>query len=297
MSVLSRRPALSLLLASLALAACADIPRPYRGAPGGLASRLAVPLAIRLAVAPPGQALLSDASARQYAEALSEALQAQEVPAVATAAPLPLDWRLVVTAESRGAQVAPRFDIQDADGRSQGAVPGAAVPIQRWAEASADTLSASAQQAAPAVARMLLGVQAARASASASAIAGGPVKLRLIPVRGAPGDGNQALTARLREFLSNRGYVVQDLADGAAFGVTAEVNMASGSPGKQRVEIQWIVSRRDGEELGRVLQLNEVPAASLSRFWGDVAYAAAEEAAGGVQTIIRNATTPAPERS
>jgi hypothetical protein len=41
-----------------------------------------------------------------------------------------------------------------------------------------------------------------------------------------------------------------------------------------------------------VFQINEVRAASLDRFWGDVAYAAAEEAAGGVQTIIRNATTP-----
>lgn len=289
-----RRPALALLGALVSLAACADIPRPYRGAPGGVAARLAVPLAIRLAVPPPEQALLGDASARQFAEALSEALQAQEVPAVATAAPLPLDWRLVVTAENRGAQVGPRFDIQDADGTSQGTVPGSPVPTRRWAEATPETLASVAQEAAPGVARMLLGVQAARASASTAAIAGGPVKLRLIPVRGAPGDGNQALTARLREFLSSRGYVVQELADGAAYGVTAEVAMAPGSPGMQRVEIQWIVSRRDGEELGRVLQLNEVRTASLNRFWGDVAYAAAQEAAGGVQTIIRNATTPPP---
>jgi hypothetical protein len=289
-----RRPALHLLGALLALSACADIPRPYRGAPGGVASRLAVPLAIRLAVPPPGQALLGDAAARQLAEALSEALQAQEVPAVATAAPLPLDWRLVVTAENRGAEVSPRFDIQNADGTSQGTVPAPPVPTRRWAEATPETLMAVAQQAAPGVARMLLGVQAARASASTAAIAGGPVKLRLIPVRGAPGDGNQALTSRLREFLSGQGYVVQELADGAAYGVTAEVNVAAGSPGMQRVEIQWIVSRRDGEELGRVLQLNEVRVASLNRFWGDVAYAAAQEAAGGVQTIIRNATTPPP---
>jgi hypothetical protein len=111
-------------------------------------------------------------------------------------------------------------------------------------------------------------------------------------VRGAPGDGNVALTARLREFLTNRGYVVQELADGAAFAVTAEVSLVNAGPGLQRVEIQWIVSRRDGYELGRVLQLNEVPALALNRAWGDIAYAAAEEAAGGVQTIIRNASTP-----
>jgi hypothetical protein len=87
-----------------------------------------MPLAIRLAVTPPVQALLDDTAARKLAEAMAEALQARDVPAVATAAPLPLDWRLVVTAESSGAQVLPRFDIRDADGVSQGVVPAPAGP-------------------------------------------------------------------------------------------------------------------------------------------------------------------------
>ena len=51
----------------------------------------------------------------------------------------------------------------------------------------------------------------------------------------------------------------------------------------------WVVSRRDGEELGRVAQLNEVPSGRLNRFWGDIAYAAAEEAADGVRTVVANA--------
>jgi hypothetical protein len=62
----------------------------------------------------------------------------------------------------------------------------------------------------------------------------------------------------------------------------------------QVVDLQWIVTRRDGEELGRVVQVNEVPAGRLNRFWGDIAYVAAEQASGGVQTIIRNATNPQP---
>jgi hypothetical protein len=188
------------LAALLALGACADIPRPLRGNPGGLAPRLAVPLAIRLAVPPPGEALLPDASARLLSEALSEALQAQDVPAVATATPLPLDWRLVVTARSQGAQVVPSFAILDADGRSQGVVPATAIPARLWAEAAPETLRDLATQGAPRITQMLLGVQAARASATPAAIAGGPTRLRLVPVRGAPGDGNQALTSRLREF-------------------------------------------------------------------------------------------------
>lgn len=285
----SRRAALGALLA---LGACGDLPQPHRGRPGGLAPGLLIPLAVRLAIPPPPEALMSDDAAQRYSDALSEALQAADVPAIATATPLPLDWRLQVTAQNTGATVIPRYVILNADGQGQGAVAGTPVPTRLWAEASPETLRAVAQQATPRVTQLLLSVQAARASADPSAIQSGPPRLRLIPVRGAPGDGNTALTARLRDFLGNRGYVVQELADGAAFAVTAEVSVVTAGPGLQRVEIQWIVSRRDGHELGRVLQLNEIPAGALSRSWGDVAYAAAEEAAGGVQTIIRNASTP-----
>jgi hypothetical protein len=35
--------------------------------------------------------------------------------------------------------------------------------------------------------------------------------------------------------------------------------------------------------------LNEVPTGVLNRFWGDVAFAAATEAAGGVRTVVQNA--------
>ena len=279
-------------MALLPLAACGDFLQPHRGNPGGLARGLRIPLAVRLAILPPAEALMTDEAARRYAEALSEALQAVDVPATATATPLPLDWRLVITAQNTGTMVIPRYVITNADGREQGAVVGPPVPTRAWAEASTPTLQAVAQQASPRVTQLLLSVQAARASADPAAIQAGPPRLRLIPARGAPGDGNTALTARIREFLGNRGYVVQEPAEGAAFAVTAEVSVVPAGAGLQRVEIQWIVSRRDGFELGRVLQLNEVPAGALSRFWGDVAYAAAEEAAGGVQQIIRNATTP-----
>ncbi len=279
------------LAALLALPACGDLPQPHRGNPGGLAGGLRVPLAVRLAIPPPTEALMPEEAARRYAEAMSEALQAVDVPATATATPLPLDWRLVITAQNTGSMVIPRYVITNADGREQGAVVGPPVPTRLWAEATTPTLQAVAQQANPRVTQMLLSIQAARASADPAAIQAGPPRLRLIPVRGAPGDGNAALTARLREFLTNRGYVVQELADGAAFAVTAEVRVVAAGSTVQRVEIQWIVSRRDGYELGRVLQLNEVPMGTLSRAWGDIAYAAAEEAAAGVQTIIRNASS------
>nr|WP_314070148.1 hypothetical protein [uncultured Roseococcus sp.] len=276
----------------LLLSACGNSITPHWGNPGGASRQLAIPLAVRLAVAPPAEALLDDTAARQLADAVAENLQAADVPAIATLAPLPLDWKLDITAAVNGAVVQPRFVIRNADGREQGAVETTPVPARGWSEATPETIQAVAAQAAPRVTQMLLSVQAARASASTDAISAGPTRLRVLPATGAPGDGNTALIARLRNFLGSQGYVIQDTAEGAAFAVTAAVSVVPVNPTTQRVEIQWIVSRRDGHELGRVVQLNEIPAGSLSPFWGDVAYVAAEQAAGGVQTIIRNASTP-----
>jgi hypothetical protein len=88
----------------------------------------------------------------------------------------------------------------------------------------------------------------------------------------------------------------QDGAEGAAFAISGQVTLAPVSRTLQRIEIVWTVSRRDGEDLGRVLQLNEVPAGSLNGLWGDVALVVAEEAAGGVRDVIANAggLPPAP---
>jgi hypothetical protein len=284
------------LAAALLLAACGGLPQPHRGNPGGAAPQLVVPLAVRLAVAPPAEALLPEADATRYAEAVSEALQAQDIPATATGAPLPLDWRLVITASVQGGRVQPRYRILDADGGEQGVVEGTPVPAQAWAAPTAETLDAVAQVAAERVARLLVNVQSARAAsipgAGVPGEAPGTPRVRLVPVRGAPGDGNAALTARLREALVALGYVVQETADSAAVAVTAEVNVVPVPPRTERVEIQWIVSRRDGQELGRVVQLNELPAGRLGRFWGDIAYVAAQEAASGVEQVIRNARVP-----
>ncbi|WP_206936220.1 hypothetical protein [Roseococcus thiosulfatophilus] len=282
-----------LVALALLLAACGIEPRPpHWGNPGGAAPWLSRPLAVRIAIPPPEAALLPSADAARLAEAVSTALQAGDVPATATT-PLPLDWRLVILAENQGGTVRPTYRLLDADGRPQGSVGGNLVPVAAWAAAEQPTLDAVASDAGAKVAQLILGIQAARASASPAALAAGPERVRLLPATGAPGDGNQALTARLREFLSAQGYVVQDIADGAAFAVTAEVSVVPApAPRTERVEIQWIVSRRDGHELGRVLQLNEVPAGRLNGFWGDIAFVAAQEAAGGVRQVIRNAANP-----
>ena len=289
-----RRPA-AILLALLSLAGCGDLSQPFRGRPGRTAAFLAVPLAVRLAVPPPPQALLGEAEARRLAQAVTEGLQARDVPAIAIDTPLPLDWRLEITADNLGATVRPRFTLVNADGVSQGVLDGTPVPLQGWAEPTPPILAGVAAQAVPGITQLLLSVQAARASATPGAIQAGPARIRFLPVAGAPGDGAQVLLARMREFMSNLGFVVQEAAEGAEYGLTAVVRVEpSPNQGQQVVDLQWVVTRRDGIELGRVVQVEEVARGRLDRFWGDVAYVAAEQASGGVQTIIRNATTPDP---
>lgn len=278
------------VLGALAVAACGDLPQPFRGNPGGQAALLAAPPAYRLAIPQPSGALLTEDGAKGFAEALATALLAAEVPASA-AAPLPLDWRLTVEARAQGGVVRPRYLLTDPDGQQQGSAEGVAVPARDWAAPSAELLARVARDAAPRVADLLLRAEAARKGIDPASLAErGPPRIYVPMVRGAPGDGNQALTARLREALAQNGMVVQELAQGARFAVTGQVDVVPQPATRTaRVEILWTVSRNDGEDLGRVLQLNEVPQGVLDRFWGDVAFAAATEAASGVRTVVSNA--------
>ena len=274
----------------LALPACGDLPQPYRGNPGGQAARLAAPPAYRLAVPKPAAALLSDAQAQGFAEALSAALLTAEVPASVTD-PLPLDWRLTIEATTQGNAVVPRYSLTDPDGHPQGATLGARISAREWSDASPAVLTRVARDAAPRIADLLLRAEAAlKGNDPAALLAHGPPRIYVPMVRGAPGDGNTALTVRIREALNGQGMIVQETAQGARFAVTGQVDVVN-LPGNrtQRVELLWTISRQDGHDLGRVLQLNEVPAGVLNHFWGDVAFAAANEAAGGVQTVVRNA--------
>lgn len=290
-----RLPALLLPALLLLAAACGDL-RPYAGNPGGNAPRLVLPPAYRIAVPPPQQALLTDKGAKDFSAILADALLAAEVPAAATEAN-PLDWPLTVTMERQGAQLRPRYELRDADGASLGATQGQPVPLARWGTESPEQMKEVALRDAPAIAKLLSQVEAARKASDPAALAGqGPMRVRLAGVKGAPGDGNTSLNERMRDFLNRLGFMPQDSAEGATYAVEGVVNAVNTPNNQQRIELQWIVSRRDGYELGRVVQINEVPRGTLNGLWGDVAYVVAEQASGGIKEVLRNATVP-PEKA
>src|SRR5215469_1537358 len=247
-----------MLLLPLLLASCGDLPEPFLGNPGATARILAQPPTPRLAVPPPGNALLPDAASRQYAGSLAAGLQAQEVPAFADKV-RKNDWQLVASAEQRGGNVVPTFRVLNPQGEDKGNTEAPPVPAADWAAGSWQTLDQTARDAAPKISALLTGIQHADPNSLYNRIA----KVQLLPVTGAPGDGNISLTRQMKTHLAALGPVVQDDAAGADFIVQGEVRMVPIAGGQQRVEIAWTVKTPSGDERGKVTQLNEIPAGSL----------------------------------
>jgi len=279
--------ALLLLLLAVSLAGCGELSRPFAGNPGATARRLAQPPPARLAVPVPAVALMPDAAGAALADALATALQAQEVPAVAGPS-RPGDWNLVTGAELRGAEVVPVFTVQNPAGQDQGATEGAAVPVAAWADGAPQTLRGVAESAAPNIASLLTRIEAARRQSDPNSLVNRPAGVFFKGVHGAPGDGDTALARQIRTQLPGLGPVVQDTAAGADFVLAGEVATEPLAGNMTQVEIEWRVDDAAGHECGRVAQLNEVPAGTLSHYWGDVAVAVVQEAAAGIRDVILN---------
>lgn len=282
------------LLLPLLAAACAPIRLPWREAPkpDPGAALLARPPAARIAIPPPPAAGLDDAGSNQFARELAAALLGRELPAVAGPGRRG-DWTLAVTAEIRGSQVVLDYAIEDEEGRPRGAIRSTTpVDAGRWSGAGEAVLRDAAGDAAPRIAELIARVEAASRAGTGGAQAAataGPRALLFTGVTGAPGDGNQSLARAIRSALAENGVVLTETKAGAGASLTGEVAVAPHSAREERVEIVWTVVRSDGEELGKVVQLNTVPKGTLGRRWGDVAFVVAQEAAAGVRDVIRRA--------
>ena len=283
-----RRRAVLLILVLLCglLSACGDLPEPFIGNPGATARRLAQPLAPLLAVPPGSDTLLPDAANRELAKQIAVALQASEVPALVRA-PEKTDWRLVTRAERDGNAVRPLFSVQNPQGKEEGSAEGELVPLQAWANADPALMQQVAAEAAPRIGAVLTSIRVARDKADPNSLYNRPAKVMVAAVTGAPGDGDQSLTQQMRARLAVLGPVVLTTPAGADFVVQGDVKVVPIAGHQERVEIQWSVKTASGDERGRVVQLNEIPAGTLDRYWGDVAVVVATEASNGVNDVIK----------
>jgi hypothetical protein len=286
---LSKPLAVLWLSCALGLAGCGDFPTPFKGNPGATATRLAQPTAPLLVVVTPNTSALPLDARTALAEGLAAALQAEEVPAQAKR-PARGDWQLISTLDARGGTMVPVFSVRDPAGKDVGSVEGRAASADTWAVGSPDFLRSVSAEAAPRISALLTGIRIGRDRADPNSLLNRPARVAVFEVTGAPGDGNSALTRQVRQRLAAYGVVVQIDKDGADFLVRGDVVVAPTPNRKERVEIVWTVTRPSGEERGKALQLNEIPAGTLNSYWGEVAVAVATEASGALNDIVLSQT-------
>jgi hypothetical protein len=270
-------------------AGCGDLPQPFAGNPGATALRLARPPPPRLVVPVPGSALLNGSDAAAWAQAMANALVAEEIPAFATA-PLQGDWQLVMTATIQGQTVVPHFSVLDSFGKSRGDLNGDPAPAAAWAAGDKAVLTRVAAAAAPQILDLIRSVDASIKQSDKNSLYNRPARIYFAGVTGAPGDGNRSLDRQMRNKLPDTGDLVVKRADGADFTLRGTVKITDEAGNQQQVEIHWLVFDADGKEAGDVAQGHDVDKGALDHYWGDVAAAVADEAAGGVHEVITNWT-------
>ncbi|MEZ5910421.1 MAG: hypothetical protein R3D31_16605 [Hyphomicrobiaceae bacterium] len=108
----------------------------------------------------------------------------------------------------------------------------------------------------------------------------------VVPVRGAPGDGNAALAAALQRELSQGGVTLARARAPGAYMVQGIVAMGKATNGRQSIKIEWRVKDPAGKSLGTVSQKNDIAQGSLDGAWGKTADAAASAAAQGILKLI-----------
>ncbi len=276
------------LFLPLALAACGTLPEPFYGNPGPEAARLAIPPAPVLMVPTPTAALLDDKSAALYAQDLAAALVNYDIPSIA-GAPMKGGWLLTTAAKRTGNTVTPAYVITGPDGKTYGTQTGGPVPAAAWANGDATALASTAAADAKPLSQTLAAINARIQGSNPKSLENRPPRIYLGPVTGAPGDGNHSLPLNLARDLPGPDDVLVTNPAQADFTVTGNILVSPGQNGQIMVELDWTVKDSNHRKIGQVTQLHPLAPSDIEPYWGDVAAAAATEAATGIQQVVSNA--------
>ncbi len=132
------------------------------------------------------------------------------------------------------------------------------------------------------------------ASSAAAARSGESVgRIAIGPIKGAPGDGNEALALALAQVMRQYSVTVEANPGSGIYYTKATVSVADKNADTQTVRIAWDLSGPGGTSYGVVEQENDVPRGSLQSQWGDVAVYAAAAAGDGIVALMQQlGTTP-----
>ncbi len=109
----------------------------------------------------------------------------------------------------------------------------------------------------------------------------------VLPVSGAPGNGNDDLTQAMRRTLTDAGWPVLVKPRDDALTISGRVKLGPPKGKSQNVALAWTVRTPDGKTLGTIKQANDVPPGSLEGSWGDNALFAAQAAATGIYDLVK----------
>ncbi len=275
------------LLLALLLAGCGTLPQPFYGNPGPTAAKLAIPPAPVLMVPPPTGALLGGNAAGTYAHDLAGELAAYDVPSVA--GPVQKEnWHLQITAALNGDNVTPTYDVIGPNGKSYGKQTGQPVPAKGWDDGDQATLTNAAAADVPGLSKLMSRINAEIQQSNPQSLENRTPRIFIGTVTGAQGDGDTSLPADLAQALPAPNLELVTDKPQADFTVTGKVKATPTDQGQLLVELDWVVRDTNNRVVGQVTQIHALNQSDISPYWGDVAAAAAKEAAGGIQNVVQN---------
>lgn len=130
---------------------------------------------------------------------------------------------------------------------------------------------------------------AGQGGAAFSKVRWGQPSFLIKPVRGAPGNGNEALTAALKTALRGRDLTISEDPRQAGFVIQGVVDTGEPVSGRQYIRIIWRVDTVTGDEVGKAVQENTVIAGSLDGEWGHVAEVVSNAAVRGIKDLFGEA--------
>ncbi len=113
-------------------------------------------------------------------------------------------------------------------------------------------------------------------------------------IRGAPGDGNQALARALTAVLPLKGVRIESDKSKVQWRIEGLVKVARSSATQEVVTLTWRVFDAKGAEAGKIEQENAVPRGRLNKSWAEIAGFAAEAAAEGIAQLIQQLSAAKP---
>jgi hypothetical protein len=271
------------ILALFSLAACEpSLPQPFQ--PESIPALTKPGVRAGLVVGPVDGAI----DAKAFSEALADALVDEDFAATTTSLPPP-SYHLTGRAVPAGSSVRLEWQVHDSGNHLVGgtayALPADQLP--GWRLGDAAVYRALAKKAAIEIGNLL-----------ADSVIGTSEEpfLQIPAVTGAPGDGNRTLQRSMAYVLDKRGIKVTEnpKADEKPNLMLKGVMKIQAKGTVTHVELVWTLTKPDGKSLGTVAQVNDVPAGTLNGPWGDIAYAIADAAGGGIADLVAKTMPPVP---